>query len=53
MPNFMGMQDCDLLHEVCGWVSDASTIPVWGKMTPNITDITAPGRVCLDAGLEG
>jgi len=46
-------QYCDLLEEVCSWVSAASTIPVWGKMTPNITDITAPGRVCLENGLEG
>ncbi|KAK3265566.1 Dihydropyrimidine dehydrogenase [NADP(+)] [Cymbomonas tetramitiformis] len=46
-------QDCDLLTEVCSWVNEASTIPVWAKMTPNITDITAPARVSLDAGLEG
>jgi len=33
-------QDCELLGEVCGWISAASTLPVWAKMTPNITDIT-------------
>jgi dihydropyrimidine dehydrogenase (NADP+) len=47
------MQDCDLLQEVSGWVRDAANIPVWGKMTPNITDITAPARVSLQNGLDG
>ncbi|GJP45192.1 hypothetical protein CLOM_g4612 [Closterium sp. NIES-68] len=52
----MGMamgQDCELLHEVCGWINEASSIPVWAKMTPNITDITQPARVALEAGCEG
>ena len=34
------------MHEV-------ATIPVWAKMTPNITDITVPGRACLGMGMEG
>ena len=33
-------QDCALLEEVCGWINAKATIPVWAKMTPNITDIT-------------
>lgn len=33
-------QDCDLLEEVCGWINAVATVPVWAKMTPNITDIT-------------
>ncbi|ONK61955.1 uncharacterized protein A4U43_C08F35280 [Asparagus officinalis] len=33
-------QDCALLEEVCGWINEKATIPVWAKMTPNITDIT-------------
>jgi dihydropyrimidine dehydrogenase (NADP+) len=33
-------QDCGLLEEVCGWINEKATIPVWAKMTPNITDIT-------------
>jgi dihydropyrimidine dehydrogenase (NADP+) len=33
-------QDCDLLEEVCGWINEKATVPVWAKMTPNITDIT-------------
>lgn len=37
-------QDCDLLEEVCGWINAKATVPVWAKMTPNITDIT---QVCI------
>ncbi|GAB2292697.1 Dihydropyrimidine dehydrogenase [NADP(+)] [Dionaea muscipula] len=46
-------QDCVLLEEVCGWINAKSTVPVWAKMTPNITDITQPTRVALNAGCEG
>nr|GEX16852.1 dihydropyrimidine dehydrogenase (NADP(+)), chloroplastic [Tanacetum cinerariifolium] len=46
-------QDCDLLEEVCGWVNAKATVPVWAKMTPNITDITQPARVSLRSGCEG
>lgn len=52
----MGMamgQDCDLLDEVTRWVVEASHIPVWSKMTPNITDIKLPAKVCLNAGSDG
>ncbi|KAK7275259.1 hypothetical protein RIF29_16369 [Crotalaria pallida] len=33
-------QDCALLEEVCGWINAKATVPVWAKMTPNITDIS-------------
>ncbi|XP_015070971.1 dihydropyrimidine dehydrogenase (NADP(+)), chloroplastic [Solanum pennellii] len=46
-------QDCDLLEEVCGWINAVATVPVWAKMTPNITDITKPARVALNQGCEG
>ncbi|XP_047970947.1 dihydropyrimidine dehydrogenase (NADP(+)), chloroplastic-like [Salvia hispanica] len=46
-------QDCALLEEVCGWINAKATVPVWAKMTPNITDITKPARVSLEAGCEG
>ena len=39
-------QDCTVLDEVCGWVKEVATVPVWAKMTPNITDITVPAKVC-------
>ncbi|GKV05249.1 hypothetical protein SLEP1_g17283 [Rubroshorea leprosula] len=46
-------QDCALLEEVCGWINAKATVPVWAKMTPNITDITQPARVALRSGCEG
>lgn len=46
-------QDCRLLEEVCGWINAKATVPVWAKMTPNITDITEPARVALRSGSEG
>eukprot|EP00850_Spirogloea_muscicola_P003341 SM000013S26510 [mRNA] locus=s13:777308:779373:- [translate_table: standard] len=46
-------QDCSLLAEVCGWINAKATVPVWAKMTPNITDITQPARTALAAGCEG
>ncbi|WIA09895.1 hypothetical protein OEZ85_010109 [Tetradesmus obliquus] len=52
----MGMamgQDCDVLGEVCGWINAAASVPVWAKMTPNITDITQPALVAAQQGCEG
>lgn len=52
----MGMamgQDPDTVEEVCGWVTGATSLPVWAKMTPNITDITAPARSALKGGAHG
>lgn len=46
-------EDPDILTEVCGWAMEAATIPVWAKMTPNITHITDPGRASLAAGCHG
>ncbi len=46
-------QDCDILEEVCGWVNAAARVPVWAKMTPNITHIEEPARAALRAGCEG
>ncbi|KAL6545605.1 Dihydropyrimidine dehydrogenase [NADP(+)] [Orobanche gracilis] len=46
-------QDCSLLEEVCGWINAKANVPVWAKMTPNITDITQPARVSLQTGCEG
>jgi dihydropyrimidine dehydrogenase (NADP+) len=46
-------QDCVLLEEICGWANAKATVPVWAKMTPNITDITQPARVALKSGCEG
>jgi len=43
----------DILREVVGWVMSAAKIPVWAKMTPNITHIEDPTRAALAAGATG
>ena len=52
MGSAMG-ENPDILEEVCGWVNDVATIPVWAKMTPNVTHIEDPTRASLKAGCEG
>ncbi len=46
-------QDPAILEEVCGWVMGVSKIPVWAKMTPNITHIEEPTAAALRAGCQG
>lgn len=46
-------QDPQILEEVCGWVMAAAKVPVWAKMTPNITHIEDVGRAALQAGCSG
>ncbi|MFO0789043.1 MAG: NAD-dependent dihydropyrimidine dehydrogenase subunit PreA [Pirellulales bacterium] len=43
----------DILEEVCGWVMEVAKIPVWAKMTPNVTHIEDPSRAALRAGCQG
>src|SRR6266446_6615778 len=35
----------DLTEEVTGWVTEVAKVPVWAKMTPNITNITKPAKL--------
>ena len=46
-------QDPNQVREVTSWVVSAVDIPVWAKMTPNITDITLPGRAAVEGGAHG
>lgn len=46
-------QDSAVLSEVCGWVNKVARVPVWAKMTPNVTSIVEPSRAALRAGCEG
>ena len=52
MGSAMG-QDPEIVAEVVGWVKEVATVPVWAKMTPNITDITLPARAAVAAGADG
>jgi len=46
-------QDPVILEEVCGWVMGVAKIPVWAKMTPNVTHIEEPTAAALRAGCQG
>lgn len=52
MGSAMG-QDPEITREVCEWVMSAAKVPVWAKLTPNITHIDEPGRAALAAGCSG
>jgi len=46
-------QNPEIVEEVVSWVKSASSIPVWAKMTPNISDITVPAKAALAGGADG
>src|SRR5439155_602436 len=46
-------QDCAIMEEVCRWVVGASKIPVWAKLTPNVTHIQDGCEAALKAGCHG
>ncbi|HKD36166.1 MAG TPA: NAD-dependent dihydropyrimidine dehydrogenase subunit PreA [Pirellulales bacterium] len=52
MGSAMG-ENPEILREVCGWVMKAAKVPVWAKMTPNVTRIEDPSRAALGAGCQG
>src|SRR4051812_30249376 len=43
----------DLCEEVTSWVKEVSKIPVWAKMTPNITNIKEPSVAAVRGGAAG
>jgi dihydroorotate dehydrogenase subfamily 1 len=43
----------DLTEEVTKWVTEVATIPVWAKMTPNITNIKEPSLAAVRGGAAG
>jgi len=46
-------QDPNMVEEVTGWVVEATDLPVWSKMTPNIGDIRLPGKAAFRGGAKG
>ena len=52
MGSAMGVNP-DLVEEVTGWVMSAAQVPVWAKMTPNVTRIEEPTSAALRAGADG
>ena len=52
MGSAMG-EDPEILEEVGAWVAEVAKVPVWAKMTPNVTHIEAPSRAALRGGGDG
>ena len=52
MGSAMG-ENSEILEEVCRWVMAVARVPVWAKMTPNVTHIEDPSRAALRAGCQG
>lgn len=48
----MGM-DADIVREVVGWVKAVAKVPVYAKMTPNITQPAVPARAAVEGGADG
>uniref|UniRef100_A0A7S3L168 dihydropyrimidine dehydrogenase (NADP(+)) n=1 Tax=Amphora coffeiformis TaxID=265554 RepID=A0A7S3L168_9STRA len=43
----------DKVRSACSWVVEASTIPVFAKLTPNVTDITVIAQAAREGGVDG
>ena len=43
----------EIVEEVTSWVKSVSKVPVWAKMTPNVTDITVPAGAAISGGADG
>jgi dihydroorotate dehydrogenase subfamily 1 len=52
MGSAMG-EDPEILEEVCGWVMKFSKVPVWAKLTPNVTYIEDSTRAAFRGGCQG
>lgn len=52
MGSAMG-QDCGIMEEVCRWVMGVAKVPVWAKLTPNITHIDETALAALRGGCHG
>ncbi len=46
-------QDPAIVEEVTGWVKKASRVPVWAKMTPNITHPADTAKAAMEGGADG
>ncbi|MEM1059385.1 MAG: NAD-dependent dihydropyrimidine dehydrogenase subunit PreA [Verrucomicrobiota bacterium] len=52
MGSAMG-EDPEIVEEVVGWVMEVARVPVWAKLTPNVTHIEPAARAALHAGATG
>lgn len=42
-----------LVRDVCRWATGAARVPVWAKLTPNVTDIVPIARAAIEGGCHG
>lgn len=52
MGSAMG-QDPALMEEVCRWVMEVAKVPVWAKLTPNVTHVDECAAAALRGGCQG
>ncbi len=45
-------QDPESLHLAITWMREATSLPLWVKLTPNVADIVSLARVSKDAGAD-
>lgn len=46
-------QDPKKAHLVVSETKKITKIPIWAKLSPNVTDITQIAKACIDAGVDG
>lgn len=46
-------ENAEIVGEVTDWVTSVSKIPVWAKMTPNVTDVNIPAFQAIRNGAHG
>lgn len=46
-------QSPEMLREVCAWVREVARVPVWAKMTPNVTSIVDVASAAVASGCAG
>jgi len=42
----------EYIRDVTGWCKQSTDLPVWVKLTPNITDIRFPARAAMEGGAD-
>ncbi|XP_067109808.1 dihydropyrimidine dehydrogenase [NADP(+)] [Osmerus mordax] len=46
-------QDTELVRNICRWVRQATTIPFFAKLTPNVTNIVDIAKAAHEGGADG
>jgi len=46
-------QDPVLVRDICKWVREASPIPFFAKLTPNVTDVRVIAKAAKEGGADG